>query len=338
MKTQIEIKLDEFGLGVEVVNVIGGPVVTRFELEPEPGVRGSKISGCAKDLARALSVVSVRVVEVVEGKSVIGLEVPNEDREIVRIREILGSEEFNRSASLLTMVLGKAIDGQAVVGDLAKMPHLLVAGTTGSGKSVAINTILTSLLYKATPSELRLILVDPKMLELNIYDDIPHLLTPVITDMKHAARALQWCVYEMDRRYALMSKLGVRNLSGYNKKVEEAGGSLRDPMYDEEAAEDAEAEVPMLGPLPYVAVVIDEFADMIMVVGKAVEEYIIRLAQKARAAGIHLILATQRPTRGCHNRADQVQHPVANRIQCGIKHGFSGHSGSGRCGTTVGTG
>ncbi len=297
MKTQIEVKLEEFGIGAEVVNVIRGPVVTRFELEPDAGVRGGKISSSAKDLARALSVVSVRVVEVVEGKSVIGVEVPNEDREIVRISEILGSEAFNRSSSLLTMVLGKAIDGEAMVGDLAKMPHLLVAGTTGSGKSVAINTILTSLLYKATPTQLRLILVDPKMLELNIYDGIPHLLTPVITDMKRAARALQWCVIEMERRYRLMSELGVRNLSGYNKKIEEAGGSLRDPTYDEATTEEDQAEVPTLELLPYVAVVIDEFADMIMVVGKAVEEYIIRLAQKARAAGIHLILATQRPTR-----------------------------------------
>ncbi len=295
MKAQIEIKLEEFGVGVAVVNVIRGPVVTRFELEPEAGVKGSKISGYAKDLARALSVVSVRVVEVVEGKSVIGLEVPNEDRETVKIQEILGSQVFNQSSSLLTLALGKAIDGEAVVCDLAKMPHLLVAGTTGSGKSVAINAMIVSLLYKAEPTDLRLIMIDPKMLELKIYDQIPHLLAPVITDMKKAARSLQWCVTEMERRYAVMSKLGVRNLSGYNRQVEDEGGSLKDPLF-EGTGEEGE-EVPTLGRLPHVVVVIDEFADMIMTVGKAVEDYIIRLAQKARAAGIHLILATQRPTR-----------------------------------------
>ena len=277
--------------------------MTRFDLEPAPGVRGSKISSYAKDLARALSVVSIRVEEVVEGKSVIGLEVPNDDREMVLASEILRSAAFNKSSSLLTLALGKSINGQPVVCDLAKMPHLLVAGTTGSGKSVAVNTMIMSLLYKALPTELRLILIDPKMLELGIYEGISHLLTPVVTDMKQAANALLWCVGEMERRYTVMAKLGVRNLDGYNSKVKKAeqdGEPLRDPTAPAPAADaDAEAaeEAPLLKQEPYIVVVIDEFADMMMVVGKKVEEYIIRLAQKARAAGIHLILATQRPTR-----------------------------------------
>ena len=297
MSKQIEIKMEEFKVDVSVVAVTPGPIVTRFDLEPAPGVRGSKISSYAKDLARSLSVVSVRVEEVVEGKSVIGLEVPNEDREMVLVREILSSATFNRSASLLTLVLGKSINGEPVVCDLGKMPHLLVAGTTGSGKSVMINTMITSLLYKALPQELRLILIDPKMLELSIYEGIPHLLTPVVTNMGTAAQALLWCVNEMERRYTVMSRLGVRNLNGYNKKIQEAsekGEPIKDPMHE---GIDEEAEAPLLEPQPYIVVVIDEFADMMMVSGKKVEEYIIRLAQKARAAGIHLILATQRPSR-----------------------------------------
>ena len=303
MSQQIEMKMEEFKVEVSVVAVTPGPIVTRFDLEPAPGVRGSKISSYAKDLARALSVVSIRVEEVVEGKSVIGLEVPNDDREMVLASEILRSAAFNKSSSLLTLALGKSINGQPVVCDLAKMPHLLVAGTTGSGKSVAVNTMIMSLLYKALPTELRLILIDPKMLELGIYEGISHLLTPVVTDMKQAANALLWCVGEMERRYTVMAKLGVRNLDGYNSKVKKAeqdGEPLRDPTAPAPAADaDAEAaeEAPLLKQEPYIVVVIDEFADMMMVVGKKVEEYIIRLAQKARAAGIHLILATQRPTR-----------------------------------------
>ena len=297
MSKQIEITMEEFKVDVTVVAATPGPIVTRFDLEPAPGVRGSKISGYAKDLARSLSVVSVRVEEVVEGKSVIGLEVPNEDREMVMASEILRSAAFNQSSSLLTLALGKSINGEPIVCDLAKMPHLLVAGTTGSGKSVAINTMITSLLYKALPQDLRLILIDPKMLELAIYEGIPHLLTPVVTNMGQAAQALLWCVSQMEKRYTVMSRLGVRNLNGYNRKVEEAGKNnepIPDPTY-ENLGEGEEA--PPLEHLPHIVVVIDEFADMMMVAGKKVEDYIIRLAQKARAAGIHLILATQRPTR-----------------------------------------
>jgi len=297
MSKQIEITMEEFKVDVTVVAATPGPIVTRFDLEPAPGVRGSKISGYAKDLARSLSVVSVRVEEVVEGKSVIGLEVPNEDREMVMASEILRSAAFNQSSSLLALALGKSINGEPIVCDLAKMPHLLVAGTTGSGKSVAINTMITSLLYKALPQELRLILIDPKMLELAIYEGIPHLLTPVVTNMGQAAQALLWCVSQMERRYTVMSRLGVRNLNGYNRKVEEADKNkepIPDPTY-ENLGEGEEA--PPLKHLPHIVVVIDEFADMMMVAGKKVEDYIIRLAQKARAAGIHLILATQRPTR-----------------------------------------
>ncbi len=297
MSKQIEIKMEEFKVDVTVVAVTAGPVVTRFDLEPAPGIKGSKISSYAKDLARALSVVSVRVEEVVEGKPVIGLEVPNEDREMVMASEILRSAAFNQSPSLLTLALGKGIGGEPVVCDLARMPHLLVAGTTGSGKSVAINAMILSLLYKALPRDLRLILIDPKMLELAIYEGIPHLLTPVVTQMGKAAQALRWCVAEMERRYTIMSRLGVRNLNGYNRKVEEAekdGQPLANPMYEGLGEEE---EPPLLEHLHYIVVVIDEFADLMMVAGKKVEEHIIRLAQKARAAGIHLILATQRPTR-----------------------------------------
>ena len=297
MSKQIEIKMEEFKTDVTVVAVTPGPIVTRFDLEPAPGVRGSKISGYAKDLARSLSVVSVRVEEVVEGKSAIGLEVPNEDREMVMAGEILRSAAFSQSASLLTLALGKSISGEPVVCDLAKMPHLLVAGTTGSGKSVAINAMIMSLLYKALPKDLRLILIDPKMLELAIYEGIPHLYSPVVTNTGQAARTLLWCVVEMERRYAVMSRLGVRNLNGYNRKIEEAakkGQPLTDPTHETSGEEDSP---PPLKHLPHIVVVIDEFADLMMVAGKKVEDYIIRLAQKARAAGIHLILATQRPTR-----------------------------------------
>ena len=297
MSKQIEITMEEFKVDVTVVAATPGPVVTRFDLEPAPGVKGSKISSYTKDLARALSVVSVRVEEVVEGKSVIGLEVPNEDREMVMASEILRSAAFNQSSSLLTLALGKSINGEPIVCNLASMPHLLVAGTTGSGKSVAINAMILSLLYKALPKDLRLILIDPKMLELAIYEGIPNLLTPVVTNMGQAARALLWCVSEMERRYTVMSRLGVRNLNGYNRKIEEAAKNkeaIPDPTYESLGEED---EVPPLEHLYHIVVVIDEFADMMMVAGKKVEDYIIRLAQKARAAGIHLILATQRPTR-----------------------------------------
>ena len=297
MSKQIEITMEEFNVEVTVVAATPGPIVTRFDLEPAPGVKGSKISSYAKDLARSLSVVSVRVEEVVEGKSVIGLEVPNEDREMVMVSEILRSVAFNQSSSLLTLALGKSINGEPMVCDLARMPHLLVAGTTGSGKSVAINAMIMSLLYKALPKDLRLILIDPKMLELAIYEGIPHLLTPVVTNTGQAAQALLWCVGQMERRYTIMSRLGVRNLNGYNRKIEEAAKKkepIPDPAYESLGEED---EAPPLDHLPHIVVVIDEFADMMMVAGKKVEDYIIRLAQKARAAGIHLILATQRPTR-----------------------------------------
>ncbi len=297
MSRQIEIKMEEFNVGVTVVAVTPGPIVTRFDLEPAPGVRGSKISSFAKDLARSMSVVSVRVEEVVEGKSVIGLEVPNEDREMIVAGEILRSKAFNQSGSLLTLALGKSINGEPIVCDLAKMPHLLVAGTTGSGKSVAINAMIMSLLYKALPRDLRLILIDPKMLELAVYEGIPHLLTPVVTDMEKAEHALLWCVSEMEKRYKVMSRLGVRNLNGYNRKIKEAkekGEPIPDPTHESVGEED---EAPLLDHLHYIVVMIDEFADLMMVAGKKVEDYIIRLAQKARAAGIHLILATQRPTR-----------------------------------------
>lgn len=295
LSRQVELKLKDFGVEVQVVEVQPGPVVTRFELQPAPGIKVSRISGLAKDLARALSVSSVRIVEVIPGKPVVGLEIPNEHREIVRLREILGSDDYENTKSLLMMALGKDIAGRPVVANLEKMPHLLVAGTTGSGKSVAVNAMILSLLYKATPDQVRMIMVDPKMLELSVYEDIPHLLTPVVTDMKEAANALRWCVAEMERRYPLMAALGVRNIAGFNKKVKEAidrGEPIKDPTIEVEPGEVA----PTLEPLPFIVVVIDELADMMMVVGKQVEELIARLAQKARAAGIHLILATQRPS------------------------------------------
>lgn len=295
LSRQVELKLKDFGVEVQVVEVQPGPVVTRFELQPAAGIKVSRISGLSKDLARALSVSSVRIVEVIPGKPVVGLEIPNEHRDIVRLREILGCAEYENSKSVLMMALGKDIAGRPVVVNLEKMPHLLVAGTTGSGKSVAVNAMILSLLYKATPEEVRLIMVDPKMLELSVYEDIPHLLTPVVTDMKEAANALRWCVAEMERRYPLMAALGVRNIAGYNKKVKDAidrGEPILDPIVDVVPGEPA----PILEPLPFIVVIIDELADMMMVVGKQVEELIARLAQKARASGIHLILATQRPS------------------------------------------
>ena len=298
----LELKLADFGITAEVVAVYPGPVITRFEIQPAAGVKVSRISNLAKDLARSLAVISVRVVEVIPGKSVVGIEIPNEDREIVNFREVLASKAFDQSKSPLTLALGHDISGQPVCADLAKMPHLLVAGTTGSGKSVGVNAMLLSLLYKSGPEDVRMILVDPKMLELSVYDGIPHLLTPVITDMKDAANGLRWCVAEMERRYKLMAALGVRNLGGYNRKVqdaEKAGTPIADPLWTPDpifAETDEEQIAPNLTKLPAIVVVIDEFADMIMIVGKMVEQLIARIAQKARAAGIHLILATQRPS------------------------------------------
>ena len=299
MSRLVEMKLADFGIDVEVVAVQPGPVITRFELQPGTGVKVSQISNLAKDLARGLSAISVRVVEVIPGKSVVGLEIPNEQREIVSLSEILNSAEYDESHSPLTLALGKDIGGLPIVVDLAKMPHLLVAGTTGSGKSVAINAMVLSLLYKTLPKDVRLIMIDPKMLELSVYEGIPHLLAPVVTDMKEAANALRWCVGEMERRYRLMAALGVRNIGGYNRKVQEAidkGEPIPDPLFKPEEVLEENPEPPTLEPLPFIVVIIDELADMMMVVGKKVEELIARLAQKARAAGVHLILATQRPS------------------------------------------
>ena len=293
----VERRLKEFGVDVKVVLVSPGPVITRFELDLAPGVKVSKIAGLAKDLARALSIVSVRVVDIIPGKSTVGLEIPNQEREIVRLKEILEDPTYQNATSPVTLGLGKDISGQVMVADLSKMPHLLVAGTTGSGKSVGLNAMLLSILYKSTPEDVRLIMIDPKMLELAVYDHIPHLLTPVVTDMKEAANALRWCVGEMERRYQVMAALGVRNLAGYNVKVREAnkkGTPIVDPLWVPQMGETNPA--PTLEPLPTIVVLIDEFADMMMVVGKKVEELIARIAQKARAAGIHLILATQRPS------------------------------------------
>jgi S-DNA-T family DNA segregation ATPase FtsK/SpoIIIE len=296
----VEIKLKDFGVDVEVVAVLPGPVITRFELKPAPGVKVSQISALAKDLARALSAISVRVVEVIPGKSVVGLEIPNETRELVTLGEIIRSRAYDELASPIALALGKDIGGAPVVADLAKMPHLLIAGTTGSGKSVAINAMVLSLLYKSTAEQVRLILIDPKMLELSVYEGIPHLLAPVVTDMKQATNALRWCVAEMERRYQLMKELGVRNLGGFNRKVrdaEQAGKPIPDPLIARLLATGKyQGAVPPLEPLPYIVVVIDELADLMMIVGKKVEELIARLAQKARASGIHLILATQRPS------------------------------------------
>lgn len=292
----IESKLLDFGVEVDVVAAHPGPVITQLELQPLPGVKASRITNLAQDLARSISARSVRVVEVIPGKSVVGLEVPNDNRAVVRLSEVLSSEQFDHTTSPLALGLGKDIRGQPVVADLARMPHLLVAGTTGSGKSVALNAMILSILYKALPEDARLILIDPKMLELSVYEGIPHLLTPVVTDMGEAASALRWCVFEMERRYRLMSALGVRNLAGYNKKVAEAF-KKGEPILDPTLTQLPPGEMaPELTHLPYIVVVVDELADMMMMVGKKVEELIARLAQKARAAGIHLILATQRPS------------------------------------------
>ncbi|MEX1197129.1 MAG: DNA translocase FtsK 4TM domain-containing protein [Pseudohongiellaceae bacterium] len=300
MSRLLELKLKDFGIEAEVTAVNPGPVITRFEVQPAPGIKASRITALGKDLARSLAVVSVRVVEVIPGKTVIGIEIPNEHREMILLSQVLASSEFDKSQSALSMALGHDIVGKPVIVDLGKMPHLLVAGTTGSGKSVGINAMILSLLFKSSPDDVRMIMIDPKMLELSVYDDIPHLLTPVITDMKDAANGLRWCVAEMERRYKLMSALGVRNLAGYNKKVRDAskaGKPIIDPVWQPDPTQlQDDQEAPELTPLPNIVVVVDELADMMMVVGKKVEELIARIAQKARAAGIHLILATQRPS------------------------------------------
>jgi len=314
----VEMKLRDFGIEAEVVAVQPGPVVTRFELNPAPGIKASQITGLAKDLARALSVLSVRVVEVIPGKSVMGLEIANEKREIVTLGEIVRSRAYDEMDSPLALALGKDIGGQPVVADLARMPHLLIAGTTGSGKSVGINAMVLSLLYKASAEHVRLIMIDPKMLELSVYEGIPHLLAPVVTDMKQAANALRWCVAEMERRYQLMAALGVRNIAGFNRRVKEANDSgkpIRDPVMTLRAANDPsidQSQIPNLAPLPFVVVVIDELADLMMIVGKKVEELIARLAQKARASGIHLVLATQRPS------VDVITGLIKANIPCRI--------------------
>jgi S-DNA-T family DNA segregation ATPase FtsK/SpoIIIE len=302
MSEMLEQHLADFNVQAKVVAVEPGPVITRFELDPAPGVKVSQISNLSKDLARAMSTTSVRVVEVIPGKSVVGLEIPNAQREMIALREILESPRYTGLDSPLTIALGKDIGGNPVTADLGKMPHLLVAGTTGSGKSVAVNAMILSILHKATAEQVRLIMIDPKMLELSVYEGIPHLLAPVVTDMKDAANALRWCVGEMERRYKLMSALGVRNVGGYNIKVRkaiEAGTPIEDPILKNAQSNDQAAAgepVPTLEPMPAIVIVVDELADMMMVVGKKVEELIARIAQKARAAGLHMILATQRPS------------------------------------------
>jgi DNA segregation ATPase FtsK/SpoIIIE, S-DNA-T family len=314
----VEMKLKDFAIDAEVVAVQPGPVVTRFELRPAPGVKASQITVLAKDLARALAVLSVRVVEVIPGKNVMGLEIANEKREIVTLGEIVRSKAYDDMHSPLALALGKDIGGNPVVADLTRMPHLLIAGTTGSGKSVAINAMVLSLLYKSTAEHVRLVMIDPKMLELSVYEGIPHLLAPVVTDMKQAANALRWSVAEMERRYQLMSALGVRNIAGFNRRVSDAikeGRPIRDPVLLQRAANDPtieQAQIPDLAPLPYVVVIIDELADLMMVVGKKVEELIARLAQKARASGIHLVLATQRPS------VDVITGLIKANIPCRI--------------------
>ncbi|HEY4447645.1 MAG TPA: DNA translocase FtsK 4TM domain-containing protein [Steroidobacteraceae bacterium] len=314
----VELKLKDFAIDAEVVAVQPGPVVTRFELRPAPGVKASQITALAKDLARALSVLSVRVVEVIPGKSVMGLEIANEKREIVTLGEIIRSKAYDEMHSPLALALGKDIGGAPVVADLSRMPHLLIAGTTGSGKSVGINAMVLSLLYKSTAEHVRLIMIDPKMLELSVYEGIPHLLAPVVTDMKQAANALRWCVAEMERRYQLMAALGVRNITGFNRRIneaEDAGKPIRDPVMMLKAANDPsidQREIPDLVALPYVVVVVDELADLMLVVGKKVEELITRLAQKARASGIHLVLATQRPS------VDVITGLIKANIPCRI--------------------
>ena len=297
LSRQIEFKLKDFRIDVQVVGAYPGPVITRFEMQPAPGVKVSQVNSLDKDIARGLSVKAVRVVDVIPGKSVIGLEIPNTGREMIYLSELLRSREYDKSSSPLTLALGKDIAGRPTVADLARMPHLLVAGTTGSGKSVAVNAMVLSLLYKASAKELRMLMIDPKMLELSVYEGIPHLVAPVVTDMKEAANGLRWCVGEMERRYKLMSAVGVRNLGGFNKKVkdaQDAGQPMSDPLFKPNP--DSGEVAPLLEPLPYIVVFIDEFADMMMIVGKKVEELIARLAQKSRAAGMHLILATQRPS------------------------------------------
>ncbi len=289
----IEKKLKDFGVEVHVVEASPGPVITRYEIEPATGVKGSQIVNLAKDLARSLSLVSIRVVETIPGKNYMALELPNAKRQTIQLSEILGSEVYNEGKSLLTLGLGKDIVGNSVVADLAKMPHVLVAGTTGSGKSVGINAMILSLLYKAEARDVRLLMIDPKMLEMSVYEGIPHLLAPVVTDMRQAANGLNWCVFEMERRYKLMSKLGVRNLAGYNQKIDQAKD--RSEFIPNPFSLTPDEPEP-LDRLPFIVVVIDELADLMMVVGKKIEELIARLAQKARAAGIHLILATQRPS------------------------------------------
>jgi S-DNA-T family DNA segregation ATPase FtsK/SpoIIIE len=314
----VEMKLKDFGIDAEVVAVQPGPVVTRFELRPAPGVKASQITALAKDLARALSVLSVRVVEVIPGKSVMGLEIANEKREVVTLGEILRSKAYDEMHSPLALALGKDIGGQPMVADLTRMPHLLIAGTTGSGKSVGINAMVLSLLYKSTAEHVRLIMIDPKMLELSVYEGIPHLLAPVVTDMKQAANALRWCVAEMERRYQLMAALGVRNIIGFNRRVKDAidaGKPIRDPVMMMRAANDPsidQRQIEDLTPLPYIVVVVDELADLMMIVGKKVEELITRLAQKARASGVHLILATQRPS------VDVITGLIKANIPCRI--------------------
>ncbi len=314
----VEVKLKDFGIDAQVVSVQPGPVVTCFELRPAPGVNASQITTLAKDLARSLSVMSVRVVEVIPGKNVMGLEIANEKYETVTLGEIIRSKAYDEMHSPLALVLGKDIGGSPMVADLARMPHLLIAGTTGSGKSVAINAMVLSLLYKSTAEHVRLIMIDPKMLELSVYEGIPHLLAPVVTDMKQAANALRWCVAEMERRYQLMAALGVRNIAGFNRRVKdsiEAGKPILDPVLLARAANDPtldQSQIPHLTALPYLVVVIDELADLMMIVGKKVEELITRLAQKARASGIHLVLATQRPS------VDVITGLIKANIPCRI--------------------
>ena len=308
--------LADYGVTIEVESIISGPVVSRFEIQLAPGLKVSKIISLANDLAREIAVKSVRVVPVIPGKSVVGIEIPNRIRATVTLREVLSYPEFMNSKRPLTLALGKDISGEPVYVDLERMPHLLVAGTTGSGKSVGVNTMLLSLLYRLTPEDVRLILIDPKMLELSVYEGIPHLLTPVVTYMQDAAKALQWCVTEMERRYRIMMELKVRNLSGYNAKIveaEESGELLRDPLWDSKSGADQQ----MLSKLPLIVVVIDEFADMIMIVGKKIEQLIARIAQKARAAGIHLVLATQRPS------VDVITGLIKANIPCRISYQVS---------------
>ena len=321
MSRLLEIKLKDFGIIASVQEVLPGPIVTRFEINPAPGVKVSQISNLSKDLARSLSVSSVRIVEIIEGKSVIGIEIPNEKRELVVLGEILRSRMFGDMKSPLSIALGKDIAGNPVCTDLSEMPHLLIAGTTGSGKSVGINAMVLSLLYKSTPKDIRLIMIDPKMLELSVYGGIPHLLCPVVTDMKAAANALRWCVVEMDRRYKLMASFKVRNLDGLNNKIKESikeGNSVPDPLFNVESIKSGESSViPDLEPLPQIVVVIDELADMMLTVGKKVEHLITRLAAKARASGIYMIIATQRPS------VDVITGLIKANIPCRIAYQVS---------------